>query len=98
MIITEKLPGADGLVRTYSDIGMFIIQDQTGNKYSEAIDIENSGYTYTESDEPYSEATYAEKFSVISDIRDLKSNVESLTTNNNMLTECILEMSEIIYK
>jgi len=39
------------LYRTYSDINHYIIQDQTNIKYIEAIDIENSGYTYTESDE-----------------------------------------------
>lgn len=39
------------LYRTYSDINHYIIQDQTGAKYVEAIDIENRGYTYTESDE-----------------------------------------------
>ena len=39
------------LYRSYSDIHHYIIQDQTGNRYDEAIDIEGSGYTYTESDE-----------------------------------------------
>ena len=44
---------ADGvrLFITYSDINHYIIQDQTGIKYESAIDVENSGYTYTESDE-----------------------------------------------
>ena len=40
------------LYRTYSDIGMYIIQDQTGIEYSEAIDIEGKAYTYTETDKP----------------------------------------------
>ena len=43
------------LYRSYSDIGMMIRQDQTGAEYSEAIDIENSGYTYTETDTPVPE-------------------------------------------
>lgn len=38
------------LYKTYSTINHYIIQDQTGAEYIEAIDIENSGYTYTESD------------------------------------------------
>lgn len=38
------------LYRTYSDIHHYIIQDQTGIEYDEAIDIEDSEYTYTESD------------------------------------------------
>lgn len=39
------------LYLTKSTDNKYIIQDQTGAKYIEAIDIENSGYTYTESDE-----------------------------------------------
>jgi hypothetical protein len=52
MIVTELYrTREDGvnLYKTYSDINHYIIQDQTGAKYVEAIDIENSGYTYTES-------------------------------------------------
>lgn len=39
------------LYRTYSDDNKYIIQEQTGAQYVEAIDIENSGYTYIESNE-----------------------------------------------
>jgi hypothetical protein len=39
------------LFRTYSDEGKQIIQNETGILYSEAIDVENAPYTYTESDE-----------------------------------------------
>lgn len=38
------------LVKTYSDSNKYIIQNETGVKYSEAIDIPYK-YTYTESDE-----------------------------------------------
>ena len=38
------------LYRSYSDINHYIIQDQTGIEYQEAIDVENASYTYTESD------------------------------------------------
>ena len=40
------------LYRTYSDIGMMIRKDGTDEIYSEAIDVENSGFTYTETDIP----------------------------------------------
>lgn len=40
------------LYRTYSDEGMYILQNQTGVEYSEAIDVEGSMYTYTETDKP----------------------------------------------
>lgn len=44
------------LYRTYSDSDMMIIQNETGVTYSEAIDVENAPYTYTETNEPISES------------------------------------------
>lgn len=38
------------LIKTYSDNGKYIIQNETGIKYAEAVDIPNK-YTYTESKE-----------------------------------------------
>lgn len=55
MIIQTKFQlEEDGwvLVRTYSSRGMKIIQDGTGEIYSEAIDPEFTGRTYTETDIP----------------------------------------------
>lgn len=55
MIITEYYrTRKDGvnLYRTYSDEQMKIMQDQTGVIYDEAIDVENRGYTYTETNIP----------------------------------------------
>ena len=40
------------LYRTYSDKNMMIQKDGTQEIYSEAIDVENSGYTYSETDIP----------------------------------------------
>ena len=41
----------DGVVlnRTYSDEGKYIIQNETGLTYTEAIDVEGVPYTYSES-------------------------------------------------
>ena len=39
------------LFRTYSDEGKRIRQTDTGAIYDEAVDIENSGHTYEETDE-----------------------------------------------
>ena len=36
---------------TFSNKNKYIIQNETGVKYSEAIDVENANYTYTEIDE-----------------------------------------------
>jgi hypothetical protein len=54
MIVTEYYKTRDDgvrLIRTYSDEGKRIIQNETGILYDEAIDLENSGYTYSESEE-----------------------------------------------
>ena len=53
MIQTEfyaTLEDGTVLVRTYSDAGMYIIQNGTGMEYSEAVDPEKMNRTYTESD------------------------------------------------
>ena len=55
MIRTEyNKTRSDGvkLYRTYSDLNMMIRKDGTEEIYSEAIDVEGSGYTYTETDIP----------------------------------------------
>lgn len=51
MIKQEKIfVNGRELIKTYSDNNKYIIQNETGAKYAEAIDIPNR-YTYTESDE-----------------------------------------------
>lgn len=51
MIQQQKLHiGSRVFVRSYSDIGHTIRQDQTGIEYNSAIDLEDSGVTYTETD------------------------------------------------
>lgn len=39
------------LYRTYSDINHYIRQIETGNVYSEAIDVEGASFTYEETEE-----------------------------------------------
>lgn len=43
------------LFRTYSDQELMIQKDGTDETYTEAIDLENSGFTYTETDVPVPE-------------------------------------------
>lgn len=53
MIVKEEYTTrADGvkLFRTYSDEGKYIIQNETGVSYAEAIDVETAPYTYSEGD------------------------------------------------
>lgn len=40
------------LYRTYSDTNMMILQNETGETYAEAIDVEGAPYTYTETETP----------------------------------------------
>ena len=51
-IITERHEDSVDLVRTYSDRGMMIRQDETGTLYAEAIDPDYMGRTYTETNIP----------------------------------------------
>lgn len=67
MIIKEfYMTRSDGvkLYRNYSDEGKFIIQNETGIVYDEAIDVENAPYTYSESAEE-SELSAEEALDVI---------------------------------
>ena len=41
----------DGLMVTWSNEAKYIIQNETGRKYMEAIDVQPLRYTYTETDE-----------------------------------------------
>ena len=53
MIIKEfykKRSDGINLYRTYSDSKLMIRQVETGNVYTEAIDVENAAYTYEETD------------------------------------------------
>lgn len=50
-------PDGVNLYRTYSDARMMIQKVGTEEQYSEAIDIENSGFTYTETDIPIEDPT-----------------------------------------
>lgn len=54
MIIREfYITRKDGvnLYKTYSDKGVYIIKQGTDEKYDIAIDVENSNYTYEETEE-----------------------------------------------
>ena len=58
MIVTEfYATRKDGvrLFKTYSDANKYIRKVGTTEEYSEAIDVENSGYTYEETDKEIEE-------------------------------------------
>ena len=58
MIVREfYMTRTDGvnLYRTYSTSNFYILQNETGIEYVEAIDVENAPYTYSETDKPIEE-------------------------------------------
>lgn len=54
-IVVERIEGSTDLIKTYSDAGLMIQQEQTGAIYEEAIDVDSMGYTYIETDTPIEE-------------------------------------------
>ena len=50
MILTEHLNGGT-LIKHYSDKGYLLLQNETGVKYSDPIDVVPCRYTYKETDE-----------------------------------------------
>ena len=53
MVKTEfYITRSDGvnLYRTYSDEGFYLVQNETGIEYSEAVDVEDAAFTYSETD------------------------------------------------
>ena len=70
MVKTEfYMTRPDGVIlyRTYSDLGRTIIRND-GVEYGEAVDVENSGYTYTEGDYPVEDITETEAKALAYDI------------------------------
>lgn len=63
MIKVERY--SEDSVRTYSDAGFKIMQDETGNIYEEAIDPVSMNRTYTETDIPLDEDEDREKIEAI---------------------------------
>ena len=51
MILTEYL-NDNTLIKHYSDKGVMLLQNETGDKYSNPVDVVPCMYTYTETNEP----------------------------------------------
>ena len=48
------------LIRQYSDLGVMLLQNETGEKYSDPVDVVPCRYTYSETDEPIEEESNEE--------------------------------------
>ena len=62
MIVREPYEDT-GLIRTYSDAGFTILQEQTGIDYDGAVDAPSSPYTYVETEHRIGEETPVVKVS-----------------------------------
>ena len=60
MILTELL-NEGTLIKHYSDKGVLLLQNETGAKYADPVDIYPCPYTYTETDEPIESKEDGEK-------------------------------------
>lgn len=49
--IDENGKERENLIKTYSDLGLYILQNETGEVYDEAVDVYPSKYTYSETEE-----------------------------------------------
>lgn len=50
--VNEEGQEFENLIKTYSDEGKQILQNETGNIYDEAVDVYPCRYTYSEVEEP----------------------------------------------
>lgn len=50
-MIKFELLKNETLIQHYSDLGVYLLQNETGKKYLDPIDIYPCPYTYTETDE-----------------------------------------------
>ena len=73
MILTEYLNN-ETLIRHYSDQGFLLLQNETGIKYSDPVDVVPCLYTYTETDEKIEENTDEV------DIEDMQNALDILQT------------------
>lgn len=78
MIQTEYLNN-ETLIKHYSDNGMMLLQNETGMKYSDPIDMVPCPYTYTETDEPITQEE-----ETIDSTDDMEKTEESLSDDSYM--------------
>ena len=82
----ERKDGVN-LYRTYSGRNLMIQKDGTEEIYSEAIDVENSGFTYTETDTPIPQDGEESK-------RNEKSDELTVADTLEMLADLGVDVSE----
>lgn len=109
MIIVEPIKGTQ-LVKAYSDLGYYLLQEDTGKLYASAVDMRDHLHVYVETDQKINEGAdfpivpphvpeedEPERYSLVEELKTLQSNFSSLQNDNEVLLECVLELSEIVY-
>lgn len=101
MIKVEKI--SDNLIRTYSDAGMYIRQEN-GDLYVEAIDVYPTTHTYEETTTPHgvkkeidTEALQRRVESIESENKTMSAEIKAAIESNQMLEDCVAEMAEEVY-
>ena len=81
----------DGVIldKTYSDAGFMIRQIETGLLYEEVIDPRSAGRQYEETDIKIND--------LVDYLKQYEERERQQDDNIETLTDCILEMSELIY-
>lgn len=81
----------DGVIldKTYSDAGFMIRQIETGQLYEEAVDPRSAGRQYEETDIKIDK--------LIDYLKQYEEREQQQDDNIEILTECVLEMSEELY-
>lgn len=54
-MIQTKYLNNETLIQHYSDLGVYLLQNETGIKYADPVDVVPCKYTYTETEEPIEE-------------------------------------------
>lgn len=95
MIIEEYTDNTHRMIKRYSDRKVKIQNEQTLDIYTVAINLADSDYTYKETNIPISNLDNIE---LKQEINNLTLQMLELKNNNDMLLECLLEMSELVYE
>lgn len=78
MIVEKNI--SDALVRHYSDAGMMIRQTETGNLYSDAVDVVPCRYTYEETDTPVEQTPETTEAEYLGYLKQLVVDVDGTET------------------
>lgn len=90
----ERIDGIK-LFRVFSDSNKMIVQNETGNIYSEAVDVENAPYSYSETDIPEDDEITAEQLAEMTNA-ELSAILAEIGISTDMDKDNMIDL--ILYK